>query len=73
MVGHFDFVLYRMVRGFLIYKVVLEQRHGRSEGVSHADISVMISLGKGISSAKALGGSLQNSRNNKETRVTEAE
>lgn len=62
-----------MVRGSLIYKVIFEQRPGRSEGVSHADILGTIMLGRGIAREKALGGSLQTSKNKKEARVAGAE
>lgn len=64
---------YRMIRESLSDKVVFEQRPDRSEGISHADISWMIFLGRGLANAKILCGSLQISRDNKEARVSGAE
>ena len=58
-----------MVRGSLIYKVIFEQNVGRSEGVSHADISGTIILGRRIARDNDLGGSIQTSKNKKEARV----
>lgn len=62
-----------MVRESLIYKVVFEQRPGRNAGVSHADISGTLVLGRGLISAKILCGSPQTSRNSKEAKVAGAE
>lgn len=51
-------IFYRMVREGLSDKVVLERRPDRSEGISHADISEMVFLGRRVANAKALGGRL---------------
>lgn len=72
MVENFDYIIHNG-QGEPQGGIWTTLRHGRNKGVSYADISGTIILGRGIPSTKNLGRSLQTSRNNEEARVTGAE